>query len=170
MASLTLEPFAERHVAALAPMIIDPDVLRFTRIPDPPPADFARQWLERYEIGRAEGTRDSFAAVGEDGELLGMGMAPTIDLVAQEAELGYLVAPQARGRGLGTEILRRLTRWAFDEAGLLRVTLLIDVDNGPSLVVAQRCGYVQEGLMRSVFHKPGAPRVDLTLWARLADG
>ena len=34
-----LIPFAERHVAELAPMIDDPDVARFTRFPTPATAD-----------------------------------------------------------------------------------------------------------------------------------
>jgi hypothetical protein len=38
---------AERHLSDVEALLDDPDVLRFTRVPDPPPPDFARSWLAR---------------------------------------------------------------------------------------------------------------------------
>ena len=46
-----------------------------------------------------------------------------------------------------------LTRWAFDELGALRAYLYINVENVPSLRVAQRAGYVREGVLRSLHLK-----------------
>ena len=63
-----------------------------------------------------------------------------IDREAGELELGYIVAPGARGRGVAGEILRRR--------------------------VAERGGYVLEGVLRSLFIKPGIRR-DTQLWSRL---
>jgi RimJ/RimL family protein N-acetyltransferase len=168
MARVTFEPFGEQHVPHLARWLSDPDVMRFTRIPLPVPEGFAADWLARYEAGRADGTREAFAGIDEHGTMVGLTMAPSIDIVARESELGYLVAPEARGRGLATEMLGMLTRWALEDLGLLRVTLIIDVTNGASLAVARRCGYVQEGTLRSTFVKTGAPRADVTLWSKLA--
>jgi RimJ/RimL family protein N-acetyltransferase len=161
-----LEPFAEAHVAELEAMLDDPDIVRFTRVPDAAPPGFAREWLGRYEKGRRDGTREAFAAVDPDGRLVGLALAPQIDRDACEAELGYLVAPWARGRGVATELLRLLTDWAFAEAGILRAELVIDVANLASKRVAERAGYVREGVMRSVDFKAGA-RIDAELWSRL---
>ena len=44
--------------------------------------------------------------------------------------------------------------------------LQISVDNEPSRRVAARCGYVREGVMRSV-HVKQELREDLELWSRL---
>ena len=44
--------------------------------------------------------------------------------------------------------------------------LLIDVVNAPSLRVAARCGYMQEGVLRSLNVKQGM-RSDTSLWSRL---
>jgi RimJ/RimL family protein N-acetyltransferase len=145
-------------------LLRDPDVLRFTRVPDPPPAGFARDWLDRYR--RGDGCA-GFAAEDDDGRFLGLGVAPSIDAEAREIELGYIVAPAARGRGVATELLEQLTRWALEDAGALRVVLLIDAANGASSRVAERCGYVREGLMRSVHLKQGR-RTDQEVWSRLA--
>ena len=161
-----LEPLAEHHLPAVQAMLSDPDVRRFTRVPEPPPDRFAWTWYDRYEAGRADGTREVFAALGGDGEVLALGMAPTIEREAQTCELGYMVAPDARGRGVATEVLRALTRWAFEDREILRAELLIDTENRASLEVARRCGYVHEGTLRSSYHKNGI-RIDATIWSRL---
>jgi RimJ/RimL family protein N-acetyltransferase len=163
---MRLEPLAEKHLPLLADLIADPVSLRFTRIPDPTPPGFARLWLDSYEAGRRDGTREAFAAFDEDEAFVGLALAPEIERGAREAELGYVVAPEARGRGMGTAMLRALTDWAFAQ-GIVRATLIINVENAASERVAERCGYVREGVMRSIFFKDER-RTDATLWSRLA--
>jgi RimJ/RimL family protein N-acetyltransferase len=166
MEPVRLEPLDEAHLGAVAAMLSDPDVLRFTRVPDPTPDGFAREWLETYEAGRRDGTREAFAALDGDGRFVGLALAFGIDRTGAEAELGYIVAPAARGRGLGTAILRALTDWAFAETGVQRLQLFIDVENPASLRVAERSGYVREGVVRSVHVKNGR-RIDAVLLSRL---
>jgi RimJ/RimL family protein N-acetyltransferase len=164
---LGLVPLAEEHLGDVSALLGDPDVLRFTRLPVPPPPDYAAQWLDRYETGRREGTREAFAAVDEHGGFLGLALAVDIDREAREVELGYIVAPEARGRGVATAMLEALTRWAFAEAEALRIYLVIDVENVASSRAAERCGYVREGVMRST-HLKDDVRIDAGLWSRLA--
>jgi RimJ/RimL family protein N-acetyltransferase len=168
MPEICLEPLDERWIDDLERMVGDPEVLHFTRISEPPPEDFARRWIESYAAGREDGTREGFAAVDAEGRFVGVGLAPTIDREGAEVELGYIVVKTARGRGVATEILRLLTDWAFAEPGAQRITLIIDVDNGASSVVARRCGYELEGVMRSIHVKQGR-RADAQLWSRLPD-
>jgi RimJ/RimL family protein N-acetyltransferase len=164
--AVSMRPLAAEHLDAVTALFDDPDVLRFTRLPVPPPPGYARQWLDRYEAGRLDGTREAFAAVDEDGRFVGLALAVDIDREGRQVELGYIVAPGARGRGVATAMLDELTRWAFAELGALRVTLIIDVENVASARVAERCGYVLEGVMRSSFLKDDV-RVDAGLWSRL---
>ena len=163
---VSLRPLASEHLDDVTALFDDPDVLRFTRLPVPPPAGYARQWLERYEAGRLDGTREAFAALDDDGRFVGLALAVDIDREGCEVELGYITAPAARGRGVATAMVGELTRWAFAELGALRVTLIIDVENGASSRVAERSGYVLEGVMRSSYLKDDV-RVDAGLWSRL---
>lgn len=167
VAQVRLRPIGEEHAASLDALLADPDIQRFTRVPVPVPAAFAGEWVTRYLAGRADGTREMFAALDEAGAFAGIGLALHIDREGGEAELGYLVDPSRRGQGIGRAILAQLTAWGFDELGLERAELRIDVTNTPSLTVARRCGYFHEGTLRSTFLKPGFPRVDLTIWSRL---
>jgi RimJ/RimL family protein N-acetyltransferase len=165
--SVVLEPLAREHLPGVENLLRDPEVLYFTRVPEPPSADFAETWLNRYESGREDGTREGFAIVDGRGEFLGLALAPRLDREARTAELGYIVAPAARGRGVATEALRLLTKWAFEERGMLRLELLIGVENGASKRVAERSGYRREGVLRSV-HLKQDRREDTEIWSRLA--
>jgi RimJ/RimL family protein N-acetyltransferase len=165
-ARVRLEALDERWLDDVAALITDPEVLRFTRIPEPPPAGFEEGWVQSYATARRDGTRAGFAATDDGGRFLGLALAPHVDREAGEIELGYIVAREARGRGVATAILSLLTRWAFDEGHAQRVYLIIDVDNHASLRVAERCGYRREGVMRSIHVKQGQ-RADVELWSRL---
>ena len=166
MGEVRLELLDQRWVEDVADLVADPQVLRFTRIPEPPPKGFACSWIESYEAARSDGTREGFAALDGDGRFLGLGLAPQIDRAAGEAELGYIVARAARGQGVATAILRLLTDWALRELRAQRVILIIDVENPTSARVAERCGYRREGVMRSL-HLKQDRRVDAGLWSRL---
>ena len=166
MDDLRLEPFGEQHLAGVEAMLADPDLLRFTRIPEPAPPGYARHWLRRYEEGRRDGTKEAFAIVDGGATFLGLALAPGIEREEAQAELGYVVAPEARGRGVATRALGLLTDWALGERGLERLTLLISTENEASKTVAARNGYVFEGVLRSLAFKQGR-REDTELWSLL---
>lgn len=163
---LRLQPLDERWALDVAELVTDPQVQRFTRIPEPPPEDFARRWIATYKSGRRDGTSEGFAVLDGEDRLVGLGLAPQINRIAGELELGYVVAPVLRGRGAATRTLTLLTEWAFRDVHAQRAYLVIDTDNLASQRVARRCGYQQEGVMRSIHLKPGR-RVDAGLWSRL---
>jgi RimJ/RimL family protein N-acetyltransferase len=159
------EPVGEQHLADVARLVADPEVLRFSRTPEPVPPGYELVWLDRVLAGRAEGRMEVFVAFDVDDAFVGMALAPMIDRETAEAELGYSVVPEARGQGFATAILRRLTQWAF-ASGILRATLIIDLENAASERVAERAGYRREGVMRSL-HQKGTRRIDAGLWSRL---
>jgi RimJ/RimL family protein N-acetyltransferase len=68
-------------------------------------------------------------------------------------EIGYLLLPEARGRGTATRAMRLLVGWAFRELGMRRVQALVHPDNPGSVAVLERLGFEREGLLRS--YRPG---------------
>jgi RimJ/RimL family protein N-acetyltransferase len=164
---IRLEPLKTQHAAAMDELARDEDVARFTRVPTPVPDGFGERWIERYTRGRAERTNAGFAIVDSGtGDFLGLVGLVNLDLETQEAEAGYVVASRARGRGVATRALRLLTGWAFAEFPLERIELLIDVENPASEVVAERCGYTREGVLRWTYLKPGV-RSDTIIYSML---
>jgi RimJ/RimL family protein N-acetyltransferase len=135
-------------------------------VPVPPPDGFAETWIDRYVRGREAGTCEAFAIVDDDDTFLGLCMAPTIAREPEwTAEIGYCVLAAARGRGVATEALRRVTDWAFAQ-GVLRTELIISPDNVGSKRVAERAGYTYEGTLRAKYFKQGR-REDQEVWSRL---
>ena len=167
VSGFSLVELSDAHVDVLRALVADPEACRFTRIPEPPPDGFAAAWAGRYAEGRAAGTSDGFAVVdAASGAAVGVALAPRIDRVAREAELGYLLLPSARGRGAATAALRQLTAKAHDEWDVVRAYLLIDVRNTASARVAERCGYTLEGVLRSL-HLKQDRRGDTQVWSHL---
>lgn len=66
------------------------------------------------------------------------------------AELGYVVHPDARGRGVARAAMVLFTRWllAAEGRGLARVQLDHSVENPASCRVALAAGFEQEGIRR----------------------
>ena len=62
------------------------------------------------------------------------------------ATLGYGLAPEALGNGYMTEAARRIVDIAFTDLRLHRVEVNIMPRNAKSLAVAERAGFVREGL------------------------
>lgn len=163
---IRLVPVGRRHEPGFDALIGDDGVRRHTRVPTEPPVGFASTWLGRYLEGWRDGSRAGFAIEGPDGEFLGLGMFVQLDLNARQGEIGYVVAPSARGRGVATRALRLLTDWGFSGLGLERIELWIDVDNPASERVAERAGYLREGTLRSYWFKEDL-RGDFGIWSRL---
>jgi RimJ/RimL family protein N-acetyltransferase len=127
--AIGLRPWEYADLEAMIVLCSDPDVARFTRVPDPYSEDDARAWIDaqagRLEAG--EGLTFAIAAVG-GGPVGSVGLR--IDPSDREiAEAGYMVAPAARGRGVATTALRLASGWALRELGIARVHLPTHVGN-----------------------------------------
>jgi RimJ/RimL family protein N-acetyltransferase len=164
--SIRLVPFEDEHVPGMEATITDPAVLRFTGVPDPTPPGWVATWRQRFV---EHDDRESFAIVddhaAEYAGFVGWAVRFSINHEDSQLELGYATSPWARGRGVATETLRRLTRAALDE-GFQRLVLQIDVANVASQRIAEKVGYTFEGTQRSVRGKNGN-RIDLQLWSLL---
>jgi RimJ/RimL family protein N-acetyltransferase len=165
--TIRLEPLAQAQAADFVELIKDSDVKRFTLIPGGADGAFVRNWLGRYEAGWLDGSRAGFCIRGAaDGAFYGFAAIVHVDLATREGEIGYMVAPAARGRGVSARAVELLTRWGFDELGLERIELRIDTANTPSERVAERAGYRRDGVLRNVHFKEGL-RSDTAVWSRL---
>jgi RimJ/RimL family protein N-acetyltransferase len=164
--AIRLIPLAPAHEPALAALVQDEDVRTYTRVPTKPTPGFAATWLDSYVKGWRDGSRAGFAVETHEGEFLGLGLFVRIEHDAQQGEIGYVVGPAARGKGVATSTLRLLTDWGFAQLGLERIELWIDTTNPGSERVAERAGYVREGVLRSYWFKEDIRR-DFGIWSRL---
>jgi RimJ/RimL family protein N-acetyltransferase len=164
--AIRLVPLAPAHEPGVAVLVQEEDVRTYTRVPKDAPPDYAANWLARYDEGWGDGSRAGFAIEALDGEFLGMAMFVQLETEGRQGEIGYVVAPAARGKGVATRAVRLLTEWGFAELGLERIELWIDITNSGSERVAERAGYLREGVLRSYWFKEEIRR-DFGVWSRL---
>ena len=167
--AISLEPLAVALAHELDWVLAgDADTARFTRIPAQPDQAFLTMWLGRYEQGWDSGSSAGFAIRdGADGSAIGFAGFVELDLEQEQGEIGYVVAPAARGRGAAGRALALLTSWGLAELGLKRIELRIVPANEPSARIAERAGYRLEGTFRSIQFAEGR-RTDIDIWSRLA--
>ena len=83
-----------------------------------------------------------------DGVLAGVLGQHHVDALNRKTELGYWLDPEHRGRGIVTRSTARLTDYAFTDQDCNRVVLHCALGNVKSRAVAERLGFVQEGILR----------------------
>src|SRR5262249_28780311 len=148
----------------------DPEIHRWTFIPQPYRLEDAQGWIASQESARASCESLALLAVdARDDALLGAVGLTVRSREHDRLEIGYWAAAEARGRGVATTGVRLLTRWACGVLGARRVELLPFVGNAASCRVAERAGYRREGVMRSYFLHGGRP-VDAIMYSLVADG
>ncbi len=65
-----------------------------------------------------------------------------------QAELGYDLDPRFWGRGIMTEALSAIIDFGFQKMGLNRIEILIMKHNARSIKLAEKLGFVKEGVLR----------------------
>ena len=86
-------------------------------------------------------------------------------------EIGYWIRASRVRQGLATEAAGALTRVAFERCGVIRTEIHVDPANAPSQAVAERLGYVREGVLRQRLPpvRPGSGRRDEVVSSLLAE-
>lgn len=122
-------------------------------LPDGYDDDTAQQHIDACRERHAEGTRITWAIADPAtdallGEVSLMGRPLTR---SDEAEVGYWAHPDARGRGLMTEAVDLIVRWAFGPdpgLSLERISLRAAEENTASRRVAEAAGFSLVGRQR----------------------
>lgn len=94
----------------------------------------------------------------EDGAV-GVGTLVDIDWKNRMAQHGIKLAKNsARGKGIGTDAVMAIMRYAFDELGLNRLNGSWFPENIPSKKMYMKCGWNEEGIRRNYVFKRGKYR------------
>ena len=83
-----------------------------------------------------------------DGMLAGVIGQHYIDSLNRKTELGYWLDSGHQGRGIATRATALVTGYSFKRQGCNRVILHCALNNRKSRAVAERLGFIQEGILR----------------------
>ena len=97
------------------------------------------------------------------GDVVGKASLWRIDQHHRSAHLGVSLLPEARGLGLGTDVVRVLCDYGFRIRGLHRLSCETLASNGAMLRAAETVGFVREGQLRASASIDGAWDDDVLL-------
>lgn len=127
------------------------------------------EWFIRHaEEGWSSGTEAAFFSCSVDsGTPLG---GITLHVAGADpglAGVGYWMHRDERRRGVASDALRLVARWAFSDLRVERLHLTTLSDNEASQRVAARVGFAREGLLRQ-WAPSREGRLDAVMYALLA--
>ncbi|MGJ0120058.1 GNAT family N-acetyltransferase [Williamsia sp. MIQD14] len=157
---ITLRPLEVDDVDAVLATSLDPDSAAFTSIPSP----YTRADAVEFVDASASKVWPGFevAIADADDALIGTCGLRIRDEESAVTEIGYMVSPWARGRGIATRATKLLIDYSWS-IGAQRIAVNADADNPASCRVATRCGFVEEGVLRSVRLGTDGRRHDVVL-------
>lgn len=91
-----------------------------------------------------------------------------VDATNASAQIGYWLAPSARGRGCVTQATAAMLGVAFEILGLERVEIRCAVGNAASVRIPEKLGFKEEAWLRHG-QRMGEGFVDLRLFSLLSD-
>jgi [ribosomal protein S5]-alanine N-acetyltransferase len=129
---------------------IDEEVTRHLNMPDKKPPftiEETKSWIEMC-IHKTNGYEQK-AILSEDGKHIGWIDLKNIDLLNKHAELGIAIGDKKHwGKGYGIAAMHEMLIFGFQELGLNKIWLRVEVDNLQAIKSYKRAGYVEEGILR----------------------
>lgn len=118
-----------------------------------PLSEYAQEkWYEKHYADQ------DFRFIIETKDEGAVGVATLIDIDWKNrmAQHGIKLANKdIRGKGIGTDAVMAIMRYAFDELGLNRLNGSWFVENIPSKTMYMKCGWKEEGIRRKYIYKNG---------------
>lgn len=148
---LVLRPYRDADYPAMADMHARADVARYLPWRQPRDDEAARAALVRHLAPRLDGDGDGMTLAGFDavgGRFVGEFVLFLKSVEHQAGEVGYIVHPDAQGRGYATEGAAAMLQLAFETMGMHRVVGRIDARNAASAAVLEKLGMQKEAHFR----------------------
>ena len=116
---------------------------------NPSPVQVAMENVE-FIIEKKDGTKIGHIGYGRD-------------ILHGWTEIGYAVVSSERGKGYATEAIKILVDYLFLYKDIPRITIYVDARNTAAIKVAERAGFMKEGVVR----KGGFVRGEYVDWCLL---
>lgn len=163
---LLLRPYRAEDAPDVGIACRDELTQRWLPLPNPYTDAEALAWCNQMAPGfRSSGEGIEWAAIRRSDErLVGSFGLKRTDWRGRSSEIGYWVAPWARGEGFAVEATLAIARWLLVEQRFERMVLRAATGNLASQRVAEKAGFTREGIARNAgFTNDG--RVDLVVFS-----
>jgi len=161
---LVLRPWELPHAPLLVEVSQDPLIATWNTL-NATTLEAAQAWITKVQ----EWTNFATFAVhdAESHAILGSISLFHLDAANLSGEIGYWVAPAVRGQGVAGRAIETVSRFAFDDLGVVRVELYHAVENERSCPAASKARFSLEGTLRQSYRYSDGNLHDEHLHARL---
>ena len=122
----------------------------FDRFPFPYTMDDAELWVSM----KVHQYRITNFVIDIDGEVAGaIEFKQGDDVHKKNADLGYWLAEQFWGRGIMTEAVNLIIKYAFENFDLMRIQSAVNQNNPASMRVLEKAGFKKEGILKNAIFK-----------------
>jgi RimJ/RimL family protein N-acetyltransferase len=147
---ITLRPAELRDVDAIFETCRDEETLRWTTLPLDYDRDRAIGFVNEYAPGWWERGEGAVWVITDAADTYAGQLDLRVDARdKQVADVGFITAPHARGKGYMTAALRAAVEFGFQELELKRVEWRAHLGNDGSRRVAEKVGFQLEGIQRN---------------------
>jgi RimJ/RimL family protein N-acetyltransferase len=146
---VTLRPWRPDDAQAVFDACQDPLIALHTYVPVPYTVAHAEGFIAICTAALTRGSTGASFAITDTATDQVLGSMSRFPLDGHRASFGYWLAPEARGRGVATRALRLIADWTLATTEAIRLELYTDLDNPASGAVAERAGFVREGIRRA---------------------
>lgn len=124
------------------------------RMPYPYTEEDATWWLDM--VRKSDEVTGLFRAISIDGKIVGnITVEQKSGVMSCDGELGYFILDEYKGQGIMTDVVNTFCSMVFEKLNLLRITLLVYSPNIASKRVAEKNGFVLEGIQKKAIIKNG---------------
>lgn len=157
--SLLLRKIERKDAADMYEYARDPEVTRYLLWNPHPSPEYTRRYVEDLKRQYREHIFFDFAVIlKSENKMIGTCGFTRMDAANRSAEIGYVLNRAYWHRGLATEAVALLLRFAFCDLGFHRVEARYMEENLPSRAVMEKNGMRFEGVHRESLFVKGAHR------------
>jgi RimJ/RimL family protein N-acetyltransferase len=151
---LTCSPLQESDWPFFLALQQHPDVMRFVA-EDRSFADIREAFESRLAPWTPGSAHWLCLVVRDTASQTSLGVTGYIHREDDCAEVGFLFAPSAQGKGYGFESLQAICDFAFNQGGIRRLTATVTAGNIASRALLEKTGFRLEGELRESYFLSG---------------
>lgn len=164
--AIAIRPLAFSDQDAIVTAGNDDDMQKWFPLPYPYTGENAKWFIQELAHGRKNDGTGLISAIEYEGKFAGAIDIKRADWRALSCEISYWTSPWARDKGVSTKALVLLSDWVIRDVGFQRLEVRIAPGNLASQRVAEKVGYIREGIARNAgFTNNG--RLDLIIYSKI---
>ncbi len=166
--TISLRPFRDSDASSVVIAGSDTETQKWLPLPMPYTLDDAKRFINEIAMETQVAGIGVVFAIEHKNVFVGCIDVKRAEWLNGNCEIGYWMMPEHRGRGFMTQALDLLSRWVLLEQGFSRVEVRVAAENHSSQRVAEKVGFIREGIARRAGRVHGG-RVDLIINSRVFD-